>query len=65
MFNKVYAALRKVTTVFATICCVAIGFMMFSISLDVFIRWTTGGSIKGIYELVELTMGMGVFATCM
>ena len=62
MFNKVYAVLRKVTTVFAAICCVAIGFMMFSISLDVFTRWTTGGSIKGIYELVELTMGMGVFA---
>ena len=62
MFNKIYAALKKATMVFATICCVAIGFMMFSISLDVFIRWTTGGSIKGIYELVELTMGMGVFA---
>ena len=62
MFNKIYAVLKKITMVFATICCVAIAFMMFSISLDVFTRWLSGGSIKGIYELVELAMGMGVFA---
>lgn len=62
MISKIYKILEKVTTVFAAICCISIAFMMFAISLDVLIRWITKGSIKGIYELVELAMGMGVFA---
>jgi len=63
MMNKIGTVLEKLTMIFATISVIAIAFMMFGICIDVFTRWFSGGgkSIRGIYELVEVAMAMGVF----
>ena len=59
--NKIYNILEKITMVFATVAVIAVAFMMFAISFDVIGRWITHSAIKGIYELTEMAMSMGVF----
>lgn len=60
-YKKIHSVIEKITLVFATISVIAVAFMMFAISFDVIERWITHSAIKGIYELTELAMSMGVF----
>ena len=59
--RKAQNVIERITLVFATISVIAVAFMMFAISADVIGRWITHKAIKGIYELTEMAMAMGVF----
>ena len=60
-YYKIHKVIEKITLVFATVAVIAVAFMMFAISFDVIGRWITHKAIKGIYELTEMAMSMGVF----
>ena len=63
--NWLNAFLRRVSTMFGVVAMVFLAFLMFGTSADVIVRAISGDSIRGVFEMTELSLVMIVFLGAM